>query len=300
MDRYKVSYYDKINYQRGRTVEIEDAILLKNQELIRDIQEFRTKLPQLSYDEQTAIKATFPAYMVSCQCGKSKNDIVSATGLICIDVDGLSTDKLCELKDRLKTWPYTFAVFKSIRGSGLAVIIKIACLDRFIEHYYSLESLFAKQGFTIDGKCKNMNRLRYVSYDEDLFINRNSITWNGLKSPPLPPIPADNEKYSDRGQMDGLIEYLIENRIDLTNEPKDWRKIGSCLNSYYPATEAERYFIKLSSFWPGDGTNRFSENECRKVFRERCVKFQIPRGVLFDIADRVGGVRYYHGEFIQY
>lgn len=303
MKKYFVSYYDKIGYKRGRIKEIEDCIFIKDKKIIQRIKNFRERIPYMTEEEQRMEKKTFPAFMVSCQCGEDKEKVIEQNNLICLDIDGLTPNRLTILKERLKKWKHTFATFRSIRGSGLAVIVRISEPHQFAEHYYSLSELFRKQGFPLDESCSNINRLRYVSFDEDIYINRESEPYRKLAAIPKKETTTTvtmTNIQDESGQLDSLIAYLINNRIDLTADPGDWRKIGSVLNHYYPSGIAEDLFIELSRNWPGDGKYSFSEAECRSTYRRRCSRFQIPKGVLFDIANKVAGIRYKQGEFVSY
>jgi hypothetical protein len=121
-------------------------------------------------------KDTAPLVTISgvFQNSKSNDSLVEHSGFICIDVD--AKDQICQVsKDVLKDDPYTFAIHDSISGNGgFVVIVKIDPAkheDAFLglEKYY-----FANYSIVIDKSCKNVSRLRFVSYDPDLYYNQKS------------------------------------------------------------------------------------------------------------------------------
>lgn len=102
---------------------------------------------------------------------KSAKSLVEHSGFLCIDID--AKDQICQIsKDVLKQDPYSFAIHDSISGNGgFVVIVKIdpnKHLDAFLglEKYY-----FTNYSIVIDKSCKNVNRLRFVSYDPELYHN---------------------------------------------------------------------------------------------------------------------------------
>lgn len=119
-------------------------------------------------------KSKVQAVTISGVFKERKSDkLVEHSGFICIDID--SKDQICKIDiDAIKQDPYVFAVHLSVRGFGYAVLIKIdpeKHLDAFlgIENYF-----FINYSIVIDKSCKDTSRLRYVSYDPDIFINEKS------------------------------------------------------------------------------------------------------------------------------
>jgi hypothetical protein len=119
-------------------------------------------------------KSKVQAVTISGVFKERKSDkLVEHSGFICIDID--AKDQICKIDiDAIKQDPYVFAVHLSVRGFGYAVLIKIdpeKHLDAFlgIENYF-----FINYSIVIDKSCKDTSRLRYVSYDPDIFINEKS------------------------------------------------------------------------------------------------------------------------------
>jgi hypothetical protein len=115
------------------------------------------------------LKETLPCVTISGAFGARKEaGLIAHSSFICIDIDGYS-DKTALLSD-----PYTYALFKSASGNGLACVIKINPAKhkdsfRWIRNYY-----FNTYGIVVDPAPQNVASLRYVSFDAELQINEKS------------------------------------------------------------------------------------------------------------------------------
>lgn len=174
----RVSYYENIK-NRTSVIKTITEVLHPTPSAITKIKAYRAKMPSLTQKQRQEMKQlTLPAFTASCISVGCHDEVLERSGLICIDIDHLPSDSLVELKDQLKQWKYTFAVYVSVSTDGLAVIVKIPTDGEFAGYFYSLEKYFQdKFSVTIDEKCKNINRLRFVSHDKDLYINEDSKVW---------------------------------------------------------------------------------------------------------------------------
>ena len=113
---------------------------------------------------------------------KTAKSLVEHSGFICLDID--AKDQVVSIdREQIKNDPYTYAMHDSVSGNGgFVVIIKIdpaKHLDAFmgIEKYYR-----DNYNIIIDQSCKNINRLRFVSFDPYLYHNPKAKTFkNYLK-----------------------------------------------------------------------------------------------------------------------
>jgi hypothetical protein len=128
----------------------------------------------LSKDQRAELKIQIPAVTIS---GIFKDSVKNAnllahSGLICIDFDAV--ENVGQLKADLKKDPYTFAALLSASGNGLAAIVKIEP-DKHLEAFTGLKAYYFKNyGQLIDESCKNVSRLRFLSYDPAPIINPSS------------------------------------------------------------------------------------------------------------------------------
>lgn len=106
---------------------------------------------------------------------RNSSGIVEHSNLICIDID--EKDQICQINiNHIKADPYTYAIHSSVSGkkNSYAVYVKIdgnRHLDAFLglEKYY-----FSNFGVVIDKACKDVSRLRFVSYDPDCYVAKTS------------------------------------------------------------------------------------------------------------------------------
>jgi hypothetical protein len=138
------------------------------------------KLRALPIDEYKKTKANYlNAITGSCivnDTGRTKNDITGLNGLFVVDFDELpdSFDNWKEFKEALATDEYCYLLHYSASGRGLCMFVKIPAENEFIEIYLSFEKyFFEKYGAVID-PLKDENRLRFVSYDNDIVSNQTS------------------------------------------------------------------------------------------------------------------------------
>ena len=102
---------------------------------------------------------------------KVASNVQELNGLICLDID----DEVgIELIEKINKDPYTFISHRSFGGDGVCVFIKINP-NKFAESFNDLGQYYWDTfNLVIDQACKNINRLRYVSFDPYLFQNENS------------------------------------------------------------------------------------------------------------------------------
>jgi predicted P-loop ATPase len=102
---------------------------------------------------------------------RKADKLLEHSGLICLDID--SKDQITDIDiEQIKRDEFVYAVHRSLSGNGYAVFVKIdgaRHLDAFLglEHY-----MMAKYLIVLDKTCKDTSRLRFVSYDPDIYINK--------------------------------------------------------------------------------------------------------------------------------
>ena len=124
------------------------------------------------------IKKQLPAICFSGTFNKrADNSIIEHSGFICLDFDKYE-DEDTFLTDRMKLEnnEYTYSVFTSPSGNGMKVIVKIPKdIDNHKLYFDALEKYYNNNHF--DTTSKNISRICFESYDENIFINTNSKVW---------------------------------------------------------------------------------------------------------------------------
>jgi predicted P-loop ATPase len=99
---------------------------------------------------------------------RNQESMIKHSGYICIDVD-VRVDRSTLCRDQ-----YTYALFDSVSGNGVAILVKISPEKHRESFEYLQRYYFDQYGLVIDPKPRNIASLRFVSYDPHLYINPES------------------------------------------------------------------------------------------------------------------------------
>ena len=147
-----------------------------SKELIEKIRKEKDK------ELRNKIKQQLPAICFSGEFSERKDkSILKHSGIICLDFDGFdSNKKLLNKKEELKNDVYTYSVFISPSGNGLKVLVKIPIdIDNHIRYFLSLQDHYNCKEFDIT--CKNISRVCYESYDDKIYINKDSKLYDSIQ-----------------------------------------------------------------------------------------------------------------------
>ena len=136
---------------------------------------------QLS-DQVDKIKRGLPAFTVSgtFPCGQRyKDKLIQHSGRLQIDVDKLPADRLQLVKEQLATDPYMEATFLSPSGTGVKAVMRIPVCKDDQEHkkaFLAAENYLSQQyQLKIDPSTKDVSRVLFASYDQDLVLQSNPV-----------------------------------------------------------------------------------------------------------------------------
>ena len=161
--------------------------------------------------------------------------IICYNPLLVLDFDNLPDIE--EAKRILATLPYVYYAGLSVSGRGLFAIIPIAAEDhtQHKTYFHALEKEMQTLGLTIDKACKDVTRLRVVSYDTDPYINPDCTTYT-LPQPSEPQEPID-ELPQDQEPEEDLTALKLEEHLQIWEEkqhPLDdydqWITVGMALS----------------------------------------------------------------------
>lgn len=103
--------------------------------------------------------------------------LVEHSNVICLDVD--AKDQICNFNiDDIKKDEFVYVVHESCTGNGgYAIYVKIDG-NKHLDAYLGLEEyFFVNYSIVLDKACKDVSRLRFVSFDPYLFQNSKSKTF---------------------------------------------------------------------------------------------------------------------------
>ena len=98
--------------------------------------------------------------------------LLAHSGLLCADLDNLG-DKLADVRDRLTRSPHLWAMFTSPTGNGVKAVFRVpADKENHAASFLAVEKYVLElTGEKIDGSCKDVARLCFVSFDPDALLN---------------------------------------------------------------------------------------------------------------------------------
>lgn len=256
-----MSYYKDQFAKEKREIDIENYIGFvqhgTNQDLVLKARAIKQKGDEEKYKKlkNTSIVVTGSAIMN--EGAKTANNIKSLNGLIVIDVDG-------QINEDLKNDEYTYIYHKSFGGDGLCIFVRINP-DKFEDSFDGLADYYHKNyNITIDQSCKNRNRLRYLSYDPDIFVNDKAKKYIAKEVKKFQ-APKDTNFIYTKSDFDFILEQIKERNIDLCNEDyHTYIRIGlSLFDKFGIAGEETFHFICQFG-------NKYNREKTSKDWRGLC------------------------------
>lgn len=177
----------------------------------------------------------------------SPDNLEKHSGFLAIDIDHVNTEIL-RIKEELSQDSLFYALFISCSGRGLCGLVKINPKAHLESFNFMSEHMFIKYGLNIDEKCKDVSRLRFVSYDPDLYLNPDS------QIAPIKPLLKKErqqpKKYLFKNEdFDRILEDIKTVELDLTKNYQDWIYCGFSLVDHF-GEEGRDYFHTISMFHP--------------------------------------------------
>jgi len=261
-----------------------------------------------SYRKADLEKKNLPCFTISGTFHSRSNDgLIEHSGIIAIDID----HKGDELDvSGLKSDPYLYAIHQSVGGKGYVAYFLIDP-NKHTESFHGLQNyLLTKYNLNIDQACKDVARLRIVSFDPEMTIaeveppifdqfiiepiieNTGSIVQSSINYPP-----------PSLEQLISIADHLVKESIDITKEYDDWIKIGFAIAHHF-GEDGRASYIKISSLYP-----KFNEQEVNNIYDDMLRKGdgRTSIGSLFHVLKKYGVksseiIHYTHAiqEIIQY
>lgn len=180
--------------------------------------------------------------------GKKNDDLQQHSGFIAVDFDALESD-LDTARSVLYADPYTYAGFVSVGGGGLCLLVRIN-QAKHEESFDALEKYyFTKYGYQADQSCRNVSRLRYLSYDPDLYHNPESHTFTDYVKKPKGRPRHERPIVTTDDDFGHVLRQICDSHTDITPDYFDWLKVGMALKSRFGDSGLD-HFQTISSFHP--------------------------------------------------
>jgi len=260
----KISYYRNVEDNVGTEISLRDFLF--NDQYKEQIEHIRS-----ISDEgiQKCLKLQLPVATISgtfAPTCKAEN-LVTHSNLLCIDIDkkdNMDVDWFDDLKHEWHNIPQILYAGRSIRGKGWFAIFHIAYPNKHEAQFEALKRDFANSGLIIDKACKNVNRMRFISYDPEPYVNEEATSYTRVWMEPKPTYHRSCTYSGDKDmeQVEKCCKLIEDQGIDITATYDDWFHVGAALaslgecgrslfhivssqNAKYKASETDKKFDNL-------------------------------------------------------
>lgn len=141
---------------------------------------------------------------------RTDKGLVEHSGLMCLDLDKFSNEfEMISIKNDLMNDDYVFSVFVSPSGEGLKVLVKVPTqIENHRKYFYGLKEHFNSPNF--DDSCVNEARVCYVSYDEGIYINENSLVFDKMLEQKTQIVEVKEVKVQVKADNNRVIDGLYK------------------------------------------------------------------------------------------
>ena len=192
---------------------------------------------------KAGLPAITPSGIFSKRCATG---LIQHSGIVCIDIDQEDNPHISDftaITDRLTDISGLLYIGLSVGGKGLFLLVRIANPKRHEEHFHALADDLKIKGITIDGSCKDLARLRGVSYDPLPFYNPNAGKYEKLLSPVChhtSPAKHDDPTLTER-RVGLLVAQVDRTNISIADDYPTWYAAGRSLAAEFGEYGREWY-----------------------------------------------------------
>ena len=201
---------------------------------------------QANESEYRQAKDNILSFTPSCLCpigGSAKAENVEhVNNLIAIDLDAKDNEgvTLEEMRTKINSLPYVMYSSISVGGKGMYALIAISESNKndFKAVFNALNEDFKALGLTLDGSCVNVNRERYMSFDDneywntkcEIYTKKLNIPTQVNGHPTRVEINANKPLTArEYNKVRDMVKDIKANKIQLSKNHDDTLAIANCL-----------------------------------------------------------------------
>lgn len=228
----KIGYYSNVRDNVGTKISLRDFLFCDQyKEQIEYIRSITNEKLQKSLKKQlplATISGTFAPIRLA-------DNLVTHSNLLCIDIDkkdNMDVDWFDDLKYEWRNIPQILYAGHSIRGKGWFVIFHIAYPQKHEAQFEALQQDFFRVGLIIDETCKDVSRMRFISYDPEPYVNEDATLYTKVWVEPKPTY-HNSCTYSGENieQVEQCCQEIARRGIDITADYNNWFRVGAALAS---------------------------------------------------------------------
>jgi hypothetical protein len=240
----KISYYSNVEDNVGTEISLRDFLFCNQYK--EQIEHIRS----ITDDErQKSLKKQLPLATISGTFAPTRHaeNLVTHSHLLCIDIDkkdNMDVEWFDDLKNEWHNLPQVLYAAHSVRGEGWFVIFHIAYPEKHRAQFEALQRDFVNSGLVIDKSCKDVSRMRTISYDPDPYVNEDATLYTKVWVEPKPKFHVQYSGSDGMEHVERCCREIAARGIDITAKYDDWFYVGAALASL---GEDGRYFFHLVS-----------------------------------------------------
>lgn len=236
----------KVSIMRGHKVLNESDLynaIITGRICKEEIEAVRSIDRQANESEYKKAKEKVLSYTPSCVCASTTaKEVKEINPLIAIDLDAKDNEgvTLEEMRKRINSLPYVMYSSLSVGGRGMYALIPILDENKndFKGVFKALESDFKALGLILDSSCVNVNRERYMSYDDNEYWNTKCEIYDKKINIPTqvnthPSKVGENANKPltarEYNKVRDMVEDIKQNRLILTKNHTDTLMLANCI-----------------------------------------------------------------------
>ena len=255
----KISYYSNVEDNVGKEISLRDFLFCdRYKEQIEAIRSITDENVQKSLKRQLPLATISGTFAPT----RKAENLVAHSNLLCIDIDKKDNMGVSWFDDMINEWhnlPQVLYAAHSVRGEGWFAIFRIAYPEKHRAQFEALRNDFANCGLVIDKSCKDVCRMRTISYDPEPYVNEDATSYTKIWVEPKPTCNLHYSGGSDMESVERCCREIASRGIDITATYDDWFHVGAALaslgehgrslfhlvssqNGKYKASETDRKF----------------------------------------------------------
>lgn len=205
--------------------------------------------------------------------------ILKYNGLVCLDFDAKENPTHTPASMKALLSEFGEIAYAGISVSGAGVFAIVPTNNESIESHArvvdELGDLFADEGLIYDRACKDVCRLRIISFDPNPVVNLDAQVFDAARFLPAmdaqemrKPRPLVFKKSVSTGddntreRVEKYVDAVVSSGQDVTSNYHDWFRMGMALASEF-GMEGETYFQRISQL-----NMKYNQQEASKKYSE--------------------------------
>ena len=217
----------------------------------KEIISLRTAIKKSDFTLAEKLKKALIAFTPSATFFHSRTigEINKLSSIVCIDYDDLPIEEIDELCIKINRSTYTFSSFISPSGNGIKIFVKVnSTIESYQDVYKDVSNYYnALIGYENDTKCKDITRLCFVSYDPNIYINKDAIQYK-ITIDSIENVLKVAETANETNPLDKCLKFTERNEKYFHGNRNNFIYLFSCNANRFGINENDTYEYCITNF----------------------------------------------------